>query len=81
MNARTKRLIRNFLLEILIYGVFLTIYFIAVLQFLDEPLNNLFNQNLWVYAGAALLLIVIQAVVLEWITSFLIALLGLEKVE
>ncbi len=81
MTARTKRLIRNFILELLIYGVLLTIYFLTVLNYLDEPLYNLFNQNLWVYAGAALLLIVVQAVVLEWVTSFLIARLGLESLE
>jgi hypothetical protein len=81
MNARTKRLVRNFILELLIYGVLLVIYFLTFLQFLDEPLYNIFNQNLWVYAGAALLLMVVQAVVLEWITSFLIARLGLETME
>jgi uncharacterized membrane protein YcjF (UPF0283 family) len=81
MTKRTKRLIRNSLLEVMIYGVLLAIYFLTVLSYLDEPLYNLFNQNLWVYAGAALLLIVVQAVVLEWVTSFLISKLGLETVE
>lgn len=81
MTEQTKRLIRNFILELLIYGVLLVVYFLTILQFLDEPLYNLFNQNLWVYAGAALLLIVVQAVVLEWVTSFLIARLGLETLE
>ncbi len=81
MTARTKRLIRNFILEVLTYGVLLAVYFLTVLNYLGEPLYNLFNQNLWVYAGAALLLIVVQAVVLEWVTSFLIARLGLESSE
>ena len=81
MTPRTKRLIRNFILELLIYGVLLVIYFMTVLSYLNEPLYNLFSQNLWVYAGAALLLIVVQAVVLEWVTSFLINKLGLEAVE
>jgi Na+/H+-dicarboxylate symporter len=81
MTTRTKRLIRNFVLELLVYGVLLAVYFLTVLRYLDEPLYNLFNQNLWVYAGAALLLIVVQAVVLEWVTSFLIARLGLEMAE
>ncbi|MBE2221527.1 MAG: hypothetical protein IAF02_08305 [Anaerolineae bacterium] len=81
MTARTKHLLRNFILELFVYGVLLVVYFLTVLQFLDEPLYNLFNQNLWVYAGAALLLIVVQAVVLEWVTSFLIDRLGLETLE
>lgn len=81
MTTRTKRLIRNFMLELLVYGILLVVYFLTVLRYLGEPLYNLFQQNLWVYAGAALLLIVVQAVVLEWITSFLIAKLGLEAGE
>lgn len=81
MTTRTKRLIRNFMLELLVYGVLLVVYFLTVLRYLDEPLYNLFNQNLYVYAGAALLLIVVQAVVLEWLTSFLLSKLGLETVE
>jgi hypothetical protein len=56
MTTRTKRLIRNFMLELLVYGVLLVVYFLTVLRYLDEPLYNLFNQNLYVYAGAALLL-------------------------
>jgi len=81
MTTQTKRLLRNFILELLIYGVLLVVYFLTVLRFLNEPLYNLFNQNLWVYAGAALLLIVVQAVFLEWVTSFLLAKLGLETLE
>ena len=81
MTPQMKHLLRNFILELLIYGVLLFVYFFTVLRFLDEPLYNLFNQNLWVYAGAALLLIVVQAVVLEWITSFLLSKLGLESME
>lgn len=81
MTTRTKRMIRNFMLELLVYGVLLVVYFLTFLRFLDEPLYNLFYQNLYIYAGAALLLIVVQAVVLEWVTSFLLSKLGLETVE
>ncbi|MCZ7673641.1 MAG: hypothetical protein M5U34_44265 [Chloroflexi bacterium] len=41
----------------------------------------MFKQNLWLYAGASLLLMVVQAVVLGWVTSFLLDKLGLETVE
>jgi len=78
MTTRTKRLLITFFLELLIYGVLLAVYFMTVLRFLNEPLYNLFNQNLWVYAGAALFLIVIQSLVLGWVTSFLLAKLDLE---
>lgn len=81
MEKKTKILIRNFFIELILYGLLLAIYFVTVLNHLNEPFYNIFNQNLWVYAGAALILIVFQAIVLEWITSFLISRLGLEALE
>ncbi len=81
MKPKTKRLLRNFILEVIIYSVLLLIYFLVVLRFLGEPLNELFNQNLVVYAGATLLLIVAQSVLLDFITTFLVERLDLEKPE
>ncbi len=81
MSPKFKRLLRNFLLEILIYSILLVLYFFIVLRFLGEPLNNLFHLNLWVYAPITLLLIVVQSVLLEMVTSFLIDRLGFEKME
>jgi len=81
MNPRAKRLLLNFLIELLVYGTLLAIYFWAVLQFLNEPLNRLFHLNNWVYAGVTLLLIVVQAVFLESVTAFLLERLGLERLE
>ena len=81
MKASTKRLLRNFLIEMAIYGVLLTIYFFLVLRFLGEPLSNLFELNPVVYAGASLLLIVAQSVLLERVTAYLVRLLGLERLE
>jgi hypothetical protein len=81
MKPRTKLLLRNFLIEIVIYGVLLLVYFWAVLRVLGRPLNDLFYLNAWVYGLATLLLIVVQSVALEMITSFLIDRLGLETLE
>jgi len=81
MKASTKRLLRNFLIEMVIYGILLAIYFFLVLRFLGEPLYDLFNLNPIVYAGASLLLIVAQSVLLERVTAYLVRLLGLERVE
>lgn len=81
MNQKTKRLLVNFLVEIFIYGLLLFIYFLAVLRLLGEPLNQLFNLNPLVYALATLFLIVVQAVVLEQVTSFMLKLLKLESTE
>lgn len=81
MKLKTKRLLVNFLMEVIIYGVLLLIYFLAVLRLLGEPLNRLFNLNPLVYALATLLLIVVQAVVLEQVTSFMLKLLKLDAKE
>jgi beta-lactamase regulating signal transducer with metallopeptidase domain len=74
-----RQTIRNFLIEMLVYGVLLVGYFFIVLWFLEEPLKNLFNQSLPFYAIVGLGLIVIQAVLLEFITSWLFDFLGLHR--
>ncbi len=81
MKQTTKRLLRNFLLEAVIYTVLLVVYFLAVLRLLGKPLNELFHLYPQIYALATLILIVVQAVILEMITSFLIDKLGLETLE
>jgi hypothetical protein len=81
MSPRTRHILRNFLIEIVVYAVLLVAYFLVVLRFLGAPLNQLFHLNPLVYAGASLLLIVFQSVFLEWVTSFLMARLGLETLE
>ena len=81
MQTKYKILLRNFLIELLVYTVLLVIYFWAVLRVLGQPLNQLFHLNPIVYAVATLLLIVVQGVFLEWVTTFLISRLGLEKLE
>ena len=81
MDNKSKRLLLNFLIEIIIYGFLLAIYFVLVLSYLGQPLNQLFHLDPWIYAFATLLLIVIQSVALEMVTSFLLDRLGLDKVE
>lgn len=81
MKARYKILLRNFLIELIVYALLLIVYFWGALRLLGEPLYQIFHLNPFVYALATLLLIVVQGVFLEWITSFLITRLGLEKME
>lgn len=81
MKPKTRRLLRNLVLEVILYSVLLLIYFLLVLRFLGEPLNELFHQNLVVYAGATLLLIVTQSVVLDFITTFFVERLDIDKPE
>ncbi|MEW5988510.1 MAG: hypothetical protein AB1791_17920 [Chloroflexota bacterium] len=76
-----RRLLRNFLLELLIYGGLVFAYFLLALRLLDDLLFNLSEQRPAWYAIAALGLIVVQGVALEAVTSFLIERLGLERLE
>jgi uncharacterized membrane protein len=80
-NRRVWVLIRNFVIELIIYGLLVIGYFYLVLRLLGEPLKQLFDDNLLLYALVALALIVAQSVLLEAITSFLLARLKLERLE
>ena len=81
MQPDTRTLLRNFAIELLVYGILVVVYFVLVLQTIGPWLTDLYYSNLRLYAIAALVLIVVQAVFLEWITSFLIERLGLERLE
>lgn len=81
MKGNPKSLLRNFVLELLLYGVLVVVYFLVVLRVLGDPLTSLYRSNAVLYAAVSLALIVAQGVVLEWVTSFLINLLGLERLE
>ena len=74
-----QKLIRNFVIELVVYGVLLIIYFYTVLRFLGNFLTSLYVNDLVIYAVLALVLIIAQGVLLESLTSFLIKLLRLEK--
>jgi hypothetical protein len=77
-KGRIKILIRNFIMEVVIYAALVIAYFFLVLRFLAEPLKELFSSNLVVYAFASLGLIVVQGAVLEFVTSFLLRRLGVD---
>jgi hypothetical protein len=80
-NPKAMILIRSFAIEVLIYTALVIGYFVLVLRFLGEPLKKLFTDHLTLYAFAALALIVVQGVVLEFLTSFLVSRLRLERLE
>ncbi len=82
MNRRELRiLIRNFAIELVLYGILVVAYFLIVLRLLGEPLARLFHDQRIVYAFVGLVLIVAQGLVLEVITSFLLDQLKLERLE
>ena len=80
-TVMTRKLIRNFVLELVVYAILVTAYFFLVLRFLAEPLMKLFTNNLTLYAFVALGLIVAQSVLLEAVTSFIMEQVGLDQLE
>jgi hypothetical protein len=74
-----KALIRNLIVELIIYAVLLVGYFYLVLRFLGSLLADLFANQTVLYAFLGLGLIVAQGVLLETLTSFLIRMLRLER--
>ncbi len=64
-------LFRNLLIEIVIYGILVFGYYLLVLRWLDDWLMMVFNTNLVYYAFVGLGMIFIQAVLLDFVTSFL----------
>lgn len=81
MEKDTRKLIKNFAIELIVYGTLVTIYFLVVLQTIGDWLFDLYENNLPAYAIAALVLIIVQGVFLEMVTTFLIERLGLERLE
>ena len=81
MEVNSRKLIRNFVIEIAVYGVLVVAYFLLVLQSLGNWLTGLYEDNLQVYAVVALVLIVAQGVLFEKVTTFLIERMGLERLE
>ncbi len=76
-----KELLRNFVIEMIVYGILIAIYFYIALRFLADPLAELFNSHLAAYAFLSLGLMVVQAVVLEFVTSLLFDFLGLHRLS
>ena len=77
-RINNRALIRNLVIELLVYGILVSIYALIVLRLLGEPLKALFHENLTIYAFTGLGLIVVQAVMLERLTFFLLDRLGLK---
>ena len=67
--------LRAFLVELAVYGVFVTAYFFLVLHFLSNWLQDLHLHHVKVYALTTIVLIIGQAVLLESVTTWLLRLL------
>jgi hypothetical protein len=75
MKTDTSRTLFSFLAELVIYSVLVVAYFFLILHFLGDWLQHLTKQNIKLYAGVAIGLIIGQAILLEWVTTFLFRLL------
>jgi hypothetical protein len=80
-QIRIKRMLRNFAIEIIIYGTLVILYYFLALRLLSSPLVHLFREYLPAYALVSLILITAQGVLLESLTSFLLKRLGLQRLE
>lgn len=74
-----RKLIRNMLFEIIIYSILVFGYYLLVLRSMGDWLASIFNSNLILYALIGLGLIVVQAVVLDHLTSFIIKIFKLDQ--
>lgn len=72
---------RNFVIELVVYSVLVLIYSVVALRWLSEPLSRLFHSNLLAYAVLSLGLIVAQGALLDIVTAFLLDQLALDRLE
>jgi hypothetical protein len=75
MRTRPSRfaLLGLLVAELLVYSTLVAGYLLLVLRFLSAWLKNLFDTDRTGYAVAALLLIVAQGMLLEWLTGAFLA--------
>jgi hypothetical protein len=80
-NTSIKKFLLTLAIELSLYTVLVVAYFLVVLRLLNGILTGLFQSNLVTYAFLGLGLVVTQGVVLEWVTSFILSRLNIERVE
>jgi hypothetical protein len=75
----TKRTVFHLIIEVLIYAALVSVYLALVLHFLVGWLKELSTKEPAVYAVAAILLMIAQAVGLERVASTLVHVTRLRK--
>ena len=74
-----RKLFRNLLIEIIIYSLLILGYYLLVLRWMGDWIASMFASNLTIYAFVGLGLIFTQAVLLDFITSFLMKFIKLDQ--
>lgn len=72
-------LLRSLLAELAIYTPLVIVYYLLILRVAERYLADLYQEAPLPYAAAALAAIVIQGVLLERLTSWLVRRFGLRK--
>jgi hypothetical protein len=75
MKKEVAKTLRAFLIELAIYAVLVVGYFFLVLHFLGDGLRQLEQDHRYTYAGIAILLMIGQAVLLQYVTTSLLRLI------
>jgi hypothetical protein len=70
-ETKPKHALRDFAIELVIYGMIVVAYFFLVLHFLGDWVTSIYKTHRTAYAFVALMLIVVQGVVLEMLTTAL----------
>jgi hypothetical protein len=69
----------NFLIELVIYGLFVALYLFLVLHYLSDWLKTIFSDNRIEYAVCALVLMFVQSIGLERVTTGLLSIIRRRK--
>ncbi len=72
MKKEAAKTLRAFLIELAVYTVLVVAYFFLVLHFLGGWLHHLETESRYLYATVAIVLIIGQAVLLQYLTTFLL---------
>ncbi|MBV9490624.1 MAG: hypothetical protein JO069_13020 [Verrucomicrobia bacterium] len=67
-----RQRLHPFIIELVLYAVFVLVYFLSVLHFLGGWLGELFEHRRGLYAIVTICLVVVQAVGLEFLTSWIL---------
>ncbi len=78
-KLKPRILFRNLLIEITIYSALIFGYYLMVLRWMGDWLMSIFQSNLVLYAVTGLGLIVVQAALLDMVTSFLMKYIKLDQ--
>ncbi len=77
ISDELKRTLIRLALEVIVYTALVVVYLFFIVHFFSEPLTALSKNDLVLYAGLALGLMVFQGIFLESVTTFLLDRLNL----